>query len=809
MEKTLHMIGNAHIDAVWLWRWQDGYSEVRATFRSALDRMKETPGFLFTSAAACYYAWVEENDASMFSEIRARVQEGRWAVVGGWWIQPDCNIPSGEGFARQALYGQRYFKEKFGVLARTGYNVDSFGHSGLLPKILRKSGMDRYVFMRPGAHEKAMPARLFRWESPEGDWVTAFRIPYDYCSWGQEISAHIARYATEIRDERGIMCFYGVGNHGGGPTKENLRSIAELDGRDGVRLLFSTPDRYFDQALAKGGPMPVVNGDLYHHASGCYAAHSLVKRLNRLSENRLLTAEKWCALSSVLLGRPYPEKDLARAWKKVLFNQFHDILAGTSLAEAYQDAQQDYGFSLSVADEHINAAQQAMMAQIDIPLREGDRPFVAFNPQAFDAVWPVSLESAAVPEDMALVDDRGDEVAYQLAAASSASRGRVKLSFLADVPALGYRTYRLVPKKGFVHARPAPVKRDLVLENEWIRAEFSPETGGLSSLLWKPSGQQMLREETQAQVITDESDTWSHGVLRFDKVADVMRLQYVERVEDGPCQASVRVALRHENSLLLQDYTLYRGLPVLFVRAQVNWQGRRQALKLRFAMPHHYGHVTAQGPFGFTDRPLNGEEFPMHAWVDLSGSPPGKTGRTSGLAVLNDGKYSYDVHDRAIHLTALRSPYYAHHEPFVVEIGQTFPVIDQGWQSFAYALAPHDGVAADAPVDRWASLLNAPPELLPESFHQGPWPLARSFASVQGEGVALDALKLAEDGSGDVVAHLHETARRRADAALSLPDLGRRIPLQFAPGEIRALRIPRDRDRAVEEIDLLEYPAEK
>lgn len=192
MEKTLHMIGNAHIDAVWLWRWQDGYSEVRATFRSALDRMKETPGFLFTSAAACYYAWVEENDASMFSEIRARVQEGRWAVVGGWWIQPDCNIPSGEGFARQALYGQRYFKEKFGVLARTGYNVDSFGHSGLLPKILRKSGMDRYVFMRPGAHEKAMPARLFRWESPEGDWVTAFRIPYDYCSWGQEISAHIA-----------------------------------------------------------------------------------------------------------------------------------------------------------------------------------------------------------------------------------------------------------------------------------------------------------------------------------------------------------------------------------------------------------------------------------------------------------------------------------------------------------------------------------------------------------------------------------------------------------------------------------------
>ena len=188
MKKTLYMVGNAHIDPVWLWRWQDGFSEIRATFRSALDRMNEYPGFIFTSAAAAYYAWIEQNDPGMFEEIRTRVREGRWAIAGGWWVQPDCNIPSGESFARHNLNGQRFFKEKFGITARTGYNVDSFGHSGSLPKILRMGGMERYVFMRPDSNEMAaIPAPLFMWESPDGERVTAFRLPYHYCSWGKEL----------------------------------------------------------------------------------------------------------------------------------------------------------------------------------------------------------------------------------------------------------------------------------------------------------------------------------------------------------------------------------------------------------------------------------------------------------------------------------------------------------------------------------------------------------------------------------------------------------------------------------------------
>ena len=153
-EKKLYMIGNAHLDPVWLWQWQEGFQEVKATFRSALDRMKEYPEFIFSSSSAAYYEWVEQNDPKMFAEIKQRVNEGRWQIVGGWWVQPDCNIPSGESFARQGLYGQRYFKEKLGVTATVGYCVDSFGHNGMLPQILSKSGMNAYVFLRPSPHER-------------------------------------------------------------------------------------------------------------------------------------------------------------------------------------------------------------------------------------------------------------------------------------------------------------------------------------------------------------------------------------------------------------------------------------------------------------------------------------------------------------------------------------------------------------------------------------------------------------------------------------------------------------------------------
>ncbi|MCQ2399897.1 MAG: alpha-mannosidase, partial [Clostridia bacterium] len=238
MKKT-YLIGNAHIDPAWLWEWEEGYSEVWATFRSALDRMNEYPDYKFTSACAIYYKWIEDSDPDMFKEIVARVKEGRWCITGGWLLQPDCNIPSGESFARHALISQRYFKEKFGKTAITGYNVDSFGHNGNIPMLLRNSGMKNYVFMRPQEHEKDLPARLFNWQSKDKSTVTAYRIPLYYNIW--EDFGHFYQVAN-LDDAPALMAFYGVGNHGGGATKYILDKInAELPDN----FFYSTPDEYF------------------------------------------------------------------------------------------------------------------------------------------------------------------------------------------------------------------------------------------------------------------------------------------------------------------------------------------------------------------------------------------------------------------------------------------------------------------------------------------------------------------------------------------------------------------------------------
>src|SRR5215211_1586881 len=445
------MIGNAHIDPVWLWQWQEGFHEVKASFRSALDRMKEYPDFTFVASSAAFYEWVEQSDPAMFAEIKQRVAEGRWDIVGGWWVEPDCNIPAGESFVRHGLYAQRYFKEKFGVIARTCFNVDSFGHAGTLPQILKKSGIDYYVFLRPMPHEKGLPARLFWWQSDDSSRVLAFRIPFEYLSWSKDVEIHARRCADEMKepvDE--FMCFYGVGNHGGGPTITNIENIHHLDAdaEFPARLICSTPDAFFQAAETKNWPIPIVQSELQHHASGCYAAHSGIKRWNRLAENRLLAAEK-LSVAAASWGEADPElsacqpSQFTRAWKNVLFNQFHDIMAGTSLEAAYDDARDAYGEALMIANSALNKATQSIAWKINIPRDENVRPLVVFNPLTWPVKTSVEIESSRLKPEMVLVDDSRHVIPHQ-GVQSTTTAGRDRLCFTADLPALGYRTYRLL-----------------------------------------------------------------------------------------------------------------------------------------------------------------------------------------------------------------------------------------------------------------------------------------------------------------------------------------------------------------------------
>lgn len=806
--QKLHMIGNAHIDPVWLWQWQEGFHEVKATFKSVLDRMNESDDFTFISSSAAFYAWIEESDPRMFEEIRERIAQGRWQLVGGWWIQPDCNIPCGESFVRQGLYGQRYFMDKFGRIARVGYNVDSFGHSAMLPQILKKSGLDYYVFLRPHPHEKGLPGRLFWWEAEDGSRVLAYRIPYEYCTWGKDLEKHVDRCTAELKApfNQG-MCFYGVGNHGGGPTKENIESIRRLNGDDQRPALeFSTPDRFFQEQEKQNLPIPTVHDDLQHHGSGCYSAHSGIKRWNRKSENLLLTAEKFSAVAEQVTGQPYPQ-DLDKAWKAVLFNQFHDILAGTCVEEAYDEARDLYGEANSIAARALNLALQSLSWNIHIDPQEGEknqwRPFVVFNPHTWPVKSLVEVELLYLHEEDILIDSNGKRVPYQRIQPHATAKGPVRVAFIAELPALGYTVYRFLPGEAKPQATGLDAS-DTHMESGRFRLELNQESGAIRRLFDKKFECEVFSgEAARAVVLHDTSDTWGHNVFKFDQIAGEFQAASLKLVEHGPVRSVIRVTSTFGSSKLIQDFCMYPDLDQIDVRVTVDWREDFKMLKLRFPLNLMFMRAVHEIPYGHIERFANGEEEPGGSWVDLSGVNR-DSGLPYGLSLLNDGKYSLDVNIRDIGLTVLRSPVYANHLPIIPEVDGHYSFLDQGIQRFNYSLLPHEGSWEKAGTVRKAAELNAQPVILPATFHTGKLALQSSFACVEEENLVVSVLKKAEDGDALIV-RCYETSKTAGPATIHLPFLGRTIRADFGPAEIKTFRVPLDADRPVTETNFLEW----
>ncbi len=807
----LHMIGNAHIDPVWLWQWPEGLQEVLATFRSALDRMNEFDDFIFTASSAAFYEWVEQTDPAMFAEIQRRVAEGRWAIVGGWWIEPDCNVPCGESLARQALYGQRYFREKFGRIATTGYAIDSFGHHGMLPQILKQSGLDSYVFMRPGPHEQDLPGHVFWWEAGDGSRVLAFRILHRYLSRDDTLLQHIGQHAEAlVPPYADLMCFYGVGNHGGGPTQRTLAAIRQLQAEQhSLELILGSPDRFFAELRQQARDWPVVRGELQHHASGCYAAHSGIKRWNRQAENRLLAAEKFSAVAARVTGQPYP--DLAPAWKGVLFNQFHDILAGTCIESAYDDARHLHGKAMADADRALYRAIQSLAWNIRIESEPESKPIVVFNPNTWASKLPVELEFGNLNATDRLLDDEGRHAPLQRVQSEATANGRTRLCFVADLPALGYRTYRLVssassiPDQSEAGATFEPGAADLSMENDHVRVEFDSRTGCIKSLFDKRVQVQVFSAPAACPVVLDDgSDTWSHGVFKFDRVIGAFTATRVERVALGPVKSVIRVTSEHGRSKLIQEFALYHDLDWIEVGVTVDWREAQKMLKLRFPLNLKAATVTHEIPYGHLERPANGEEEPMQSWVDVSGTS--RDAETAyGLSLLNDGKYSVDVNGCDMGLTVLRSPAYAHHVPATLEPDGMYSFTDQGIQRFRYVLLPHAGDWKTADTVKRAAELNQPPLVLPGSYRpHGTLPPRDAFVTAEPGSILVSVLKQSED-NGDLIVRAYETHNAPAQAVIRLPHWNRIVEAQFGPCEIKTFRVPREAAQPVVETNLLEW----
>ena len=805
--RVLHMIGNAHIDPVWLWQWPEGYQEVRATFASAIERMKEYPEFVFTCDSVLYLAWVEEHDPDLFAAIGERIADGRWQQVGGWWVEPDCNLPAGESFVRQALYSQRYLRERFGVTATVGCNVDPFGHNASLPQILRGSGMDAYVFMRPGPHEMALPGPYFWWESPDGTRVLTYRIPHEYCSSGTDLGYQIDKSLAQLpADAPELMVFYGVGNHGGGPTRANLDSIRRLDATGGLpRLRCGSPREFFDRLAESGVDIPVHAGELQHHAVGCYSAHSGVKRWNRRAENLLARAEKWASIAAEIGGVPYPAAELAAAWKLVLFNQFHDTLGGAAIEPAYEDSRDQFGHAVSLAGSAFNRAVQTIARRIGIAPEPDMYPVVVFNPHPWPLVADVEFEFGGFPAHAArAVDDHGDPVAVQRTRSKATVGGwRRRLALAVDVPPLGYRTYRILPG-GDTERASAVTATDTRLGNEFVSLELDPATGWLRALRDEVAGVDLVAGGTHAVVVDDRSDTWGHRVRSYDRAVGVFEPRSVRLVEHGPVRAVVRVVSAYGSSMLVEEYVLGARDRHVEVRVTLDWHERQKLLKLRFPTKLSDVDATFEIPYGHLSRPADGGEEAAQAWVDVSGTLPDD--RRAGLAVLNDGKYGHDVLGGDIGMTAVRSPVYAWHEPKELDENELYSFQDQGRQEFTYRLVPHGGDWRAAAVVRLAAELNQPAFPLLESCHDGDLPQQLSFMAVSAGSVVPTVLKVAEDGPAAFVVRAYESAGQDCEATIEV--LGRTVTASFGPAEIRTFLVPRDPNEPVRETDLIEWELE-
>jgi alpha-mannosidase len=814
------MVGNAHIDPVWLWRWQDGYAEVRATFRSALDRIAEFPGFVFTCSGALYYRWVEESDPAMFAEIRRRVDEGRWFIVGGWWIQPDCNLPCGETFARHSLEGQRWFASRFGRSAVVGYNVDSFGHNAQLPQVYAKSGMPFYVMMRPQEHEKELPGSLFWWEGLDGSRVLTYRIPINYASWWGEIdpvrqkALDVAAMAQAQRTD--LMCFYGVGNHGGGPTRHALQELGSLQAEDtGHQFPFGTPEQYFREAAARGAAIPVVKGELQHHARGCYSAHSETKLLMRRAEHRVIAAEKASVMAHRLVGLAWPQDELRASWERILWNSFHDVMGGCCIPEASEDTREFFGASLALSGTVLNRAAQAVSWAVDTskpgtkPLsrdkdwllwEKGDlgAPVVVLNTHSWPVTAPVRVNRKAV----SVTDDSGTPVALQLVRASRTHEGPHDSVFLADVPALGWRVYWIHRdrEQPAVPTHPARVPAPGVMENGMLRASFDTRTGALSSLVDLRTGTECLAGPAAVPLVIDESmhNTWAHDAVSFDIEAGRFTVESVETLDQGPVVARIRVTSRHGASTLRQDFLLHAGSPVLEVNARLLWLEKQRMLKLSVPAWASDPVATWEIPYGAIQRPADGAEESGQEWIDVTGRGPG--GAARGLSLLNNGKYGSDVRGGEMRMTVARSPVAADTERLRDASSE---YLDQGIQEFRWALLPHAGSWQDAGVVRAARELNEPPVRILETYHEGPLPRACEGVRISDTAVIVTAFKRAEDGGGYILRCL-DSGGRGARALVELPLLGRRFTAELPPFSLRTFRIPDDPSAPVVETGIVE-----
>ncbi len=696
---TVHMIGNAHLDPVWLWRRSDGVDAALATARSACDRLDEFDDFIFTCSTVWFHEQIRRLDPALFERVRAFVAAGRWRLVGPMVVQPDCNLPSAASYPRHFQRGKTWFREAFGVDVTVGYNVDSFGHNAYLPRLLREAGLDSYVFMRPAAGEMTLPTNLFRWRSPDGHEVTTFRITGAYCTRTDDLKDHV-RAALEATPDGAehTMCFFGVGDHGGGPTRAQIRWVRDnASAIDGARLIFSHPRAFFDAVAETAGDLPVVDTELQHHAIGSYSVERRLKVGVRRAEARLVQTEQVLRLLAKHVTAD-DEAVLRAAWDRVLFNQFHDILGGTSVDEASRIAA---GECVAAEADAVAVATAVTRRAFRDHAAPGEHRIVVFNPGDDDFDGWVEHESFLNAFDLpaaTLTGPDGALVPFQEVPTRSLIGHMRGLVARVALEAGRHKVLRLNPPAvGAAGGEPPRTKHPAAatpdeLGNGLVTARLAD--GGLRVGAWRIG----------LEICDDPTDTWGHEAgAAFDGevVAPIALPSAGEPIEHGAARATWRLSGKAAGASLWGWASVYADVPAVRLRLAVTWPLVRRRLRCRIAAGGPISErvdLVSGGPLA---RAANGEEYPLNGGMQVA---------TAGerLAIVAPEIFSASVTPEAVDLTLLRSPFAAHNHGRRAEDHPDRPATDQGRHAFELLLLPGFAGPPSA-LERAARQMLAPP----------------------------------------------------------------------------------------------------
>jgi alpha-mannosidase len=827
-KRDIHLICNAHLDPVWLWQWQEGAAEAISTFRTAAELCEQNDSFIFNHNEVILYKWIQEYAPDLFKRIQKLVKKKKWHIMGGWYLQPDCNMPSGESFVRQILLGRLYFKKHFGVEPTTAINFDPFGHTRGLVQILAKSGYDSYLFGRPDRDCLDLPAEDFEWIGYDGSHIMATRFPGWYNTFLGKAKEIVSQRMEIDPDRNPMLILWGVGNHGGGPSKIDLRNINQLikeEQRFDVK--HSTPENFFKQLKKYRKKLIEYAADLNPWAIGCYASQVRIKQQHRLLENEYLSTEKIVTAAMVNGLMEYPADQMHETLCDLMTVQFHDILPGSSIKPVEEAALHQIGHGLEILSR-IKTKAFFALASGQKMTAAGKIPVMVLNhhPVKTSQIIECEFNLADFQEKGTFtqieVYQNGKKIPSQVEKEQSnvLVEWRKKVVFVSELNPGQINRFECRPV--VIHKKTDP---KLNAKNGSIRFK----TKGLEVIVncktglvdrYRVNGIDYLGKGAfELLALKDNSNPWNMHENRYDGKATPFklmspiesaefagaccrRLESVRVVEDGPVRSVVESVFKYGNSRICMQYKLPKSGTEIEIDICVHWNENDTLLKLSVPVKGRSQHYLGQVAYGRQQLPVNGNEAVSQNWSAVISEKQNKA-----FTCINNGTYSSDFNSGLLRLTLLRSPAYSGHPDFegnfFLAQNRHIKRIDQGQREFKFWFnAGKLNERLDA-IDTESLIKNQQPFTLsfsPAGKGRKPKPIIL----LNDNTIQVTTVKKTEFGN-DIIIRLFEPTGKKRHTVLSMPVISKKIKLILKPFEIRTLRVNL-RTKSITQVNLIERP---